>query len=164
MFSETRKKFSACLKKTSADESILWQTYRKSLLLIWTRSASPCSPGRRVGSQISAHPFHNCFSSLYQTSQTWRAICCISVSYRHQGKSEIQMPEAKFQRMFSSITLTSLLESLWKLLASTDPHMLLCSTGDGHHKHQQSQKSTFMPTALLQLVFVTLNLRTVCFF
>lgn len=60
------RKSSTCLKIARADESILWQTYRKSLrLLIWTRSASPCSPGRRVGSQIPAHPFHNCFSSLY---------------------------------------------------------------------------------------------------
>lgn len=130
-------------------------------LLIWTRSASPCSPGRRVGSQIPAHPFHNCFSSLYETSQIWRAFCCIL--YRHQGKSEIQMPEAMFYRAFSSITLTSLLESLWKLLASTDPQMF-CSTGDGHHKHQQSQTSTFTPPALLQFLFVILNLRTVCIF
>lgn len=65
--------------------------------------------------------------------------------------------------VFSSITLTSLLESLWKLLASTDPHMF-CSTGDGHHKHQHSQKSMFMPTALLRLVFVFINLRIVCIF
>lgn len=46
--------------------------------------------------------------------------------------------KAKFCKVFSSTTLTSLLESLWKLLASTDPHLLLCSTADGHHKQQQS--------------------------
>lgn len=64
---------------------------------------------------------------------------------------------------FSSTTLASLFKSLWKLLANTDPHVF-CSTGDGHHKHQHSQKSMFMPTGLLQLVLVILNLRTGCIF
>lgn len=50
---------------------------------------------------------------------------CAFVSYRDQGKPELQMPEASFYRVFSSITLTLLLESLWKLPASTDPHIVL---------------------------------------
>lgn len=50
---------------------------------------------------------------------------CAFVLYRNRGKSEIQMLEADFYRVFSSITLALLLESLWKLPASTESHVVL---------------------------------------
>jgi len=42
-----------------------------------------------------------------------RYVCvCAFALYRDQGKSELEMPEAEFYRIFSAITLTLLLKSL----------------------------------------------------
>lgn len=66
----------------------------------------------------------------------WYFCICAFVLFGDQGKFETQIPEAEFDRVFSSIALTLLLKSLWKLLASTDPHTLFWSTADSHHEQQ----------------------------